>query len=79
MIDALFTVAVYAAIAIGLLYGAILVAAVGIAVWDRVAGEHLGYDDLNEYQPVDETDWRSWDWPVPEDDDGWNFPERDAV
>ena len=49
--------------------------------------DYIGYDDLNEYrpapydwqEPVDESPWEDWDWPVPDDNDSWDFPERGAA
>ena len=84
MFDALFTVAVYAAIAMGLLWAVLMIGAVVLAVVDHVREEVWGYDDvvahspLEWQQPVDESDWRDWDFPIPEDNDGWDFPEREA-
>lgn len=80
MFDALVTIAIYAAIGVGLLYGAVFIAVVGALVWDRVAGESLGYDELNDYLPLE--DWSAWeDWtPNPDDqdrlsdDDEWGWP-----
>lgn len=79
MFDAIFTVAVYAAIAMGLLWAVLMIGAVVLAVVDHVREEVWGYDDLNEYQPTDFTDWAEWDWPIPDDVDGWDFPEKDAA
>ena len=82
MFDAIFTLAVYAAIAMGLLWAVLMIGAVILAVVDHVREEVWGYDDLEAHspldwqQPVDESEWRDWDWPIPEDNDSWNFPER---
>ena len=83
MFDAIFTVAVYAAIAMGLLWAVLMIGAVVLAVVDHVRDE-VGYDEvkarspLDWQQPVDESPWEDWDFPVPEDNDSWNFPERKA-
>ena len=82
MFDAIFTVAVYAAIAMGLLWAVLMIGAVVLAVVDHVRGDVWGYDDLEAHSPldwqtpVDESEWRDWDFPIPEDNDSWNFPER---
>lgn len=83
MFDAIFTVAVYAAIAMGLLWAVLMIGAVVLAVVDHVRGEVLGYDELKarstlDWGLVDESPWEDWDWPIPDDVDGWDFPERKA-
>ena len=31
-------------------------------------------------EPVEDfTDWADWDWPIPDDEDDWNFPDREAA
>ena len=85
MFDAIFTVAVYAAIAMGLLWAVLMIGAVVLAVVDHIHDEVVGYDEvkarspLEWQQPVDESAWESWDWPIPDDVDGWDFPEREAA
>ena len=84
MFDAIFTLAVYAAIAMGLLWAVLMIGAVVLAVVDHVREEVWGYDEVNarsplDWQtPVDDSPWEEWDFPVPEDNDSWNFPERKA-
>ena len=87
MFDAIFTVAVYAAIAMGLLWAVLMIGAVVLAVVDHVREEVWGYDEtvgrnevgpLDWQHPVDDSPWEDWDFPVPEDNDSWNFPERKA-
>lgn len=84
MFDAIFTVAVYAAIAMGLLWAVLMIGAVVLAVVDHVRDE-VGYDEvkarspLDWQTPVDDSPWEDWDFPVPEDVDGWDFPEREAA
>ena len=81
MFDAIFTLAVYAAIAMGLLWAVLMIGAVVLAVVDHVR-EEVGYDEvkarspLDWQHPVDESEWRDWDFPIPDDNDSWNFPER---
>ena len=74
MIDALFTVAVYVALAFAVLGGAIVLTALAIWAWDRLTGDYVGYDETVEF-----TDWADWDWPIPDDVNDWKFPERDAA
>ena len=83
MFDAIFTVAVYAAIAIGLLWAVLMIGAVVLAVVDHIHDEVFGYDDvvahspLEWQQPVDDNPWESWDWPIPDDLDAWNLPKSE--
>lgn len=31
-------------------------------------------------EPVEDfTPWEDWDWPIPDDEDDWNFPDREAA
>ena len=82
MFDALFTVAVYAAIAMGLLWAALMIGAVVLAVVDHIHDEVVGYDEVNAHSPlewesVDETSWEDWDWPIPDDLNAWNLPKSE--
>jgi hypothetical protein len=70
MFHALITVAYYAIIGFALLYGACLFGFVCMTVWDRVH---------REVTEEDFTPWEVWDWPIPDDVDGWDFPEREAA
>lgn len=75
MIDALFTVTVYAALAFAVLGGVIVLTALAFWLWDHLMGEpYIGYDDI-----VDESPWEDWDYPIPDDNDEWDFPRKDAA
>lgn len=73
MIDALFTLAFYTAIALSLLGMAVVLGAMVLEAlhWGE---DHIGYDDL---EPVDDSDWRDWDWPIPDDLNAWNLPKSE--
>lgn len=75
MIDALFTVAVYVALAFAVLGGAIVLTALAIWAWDRLTGDTpVGYDETVAF-----TDWQSWE-PNPDDPNivEFDWPERAA-
>ena len=53
----------------------------GIAaiVWLQVKNAEARDYDAEAYRhTVEFTDWADWDWPIPDDLNEWQFPDREA-
>jgi hypothetical protein len=54
------------------MFGLALLLGFAALIW-LIVEEKREADEVEEF-----TDWATWDWPIPDDNEDWDFPEREA-